>query len=153
MRKVKLLSFVFLGLLTALVTSCGGDDDDSSDSKGGFGETTSTEVTMEKSLVGTWESRSWRGDGVELVFSYNIDSSKKGRWTRKQSDGYTAWYDFNWSANYSEGQYWFHMYITANSANMVEDWGVQYKVGRQVDDSFIIADNILYIGGMEYTKQ
>lgn len=153
MKKVKLLSFVFLGLLTVLATSCGGDDDDSSDSKGGFGETTSTEVTMEKSLVGTWESRRWRGDGVELVFSYNIDSSKKGRWTRKQSDGYTAWYDFNWSANYSEGQYWFHMYITANSANMVEDWGVQYKVGRQVDDSFIIADNILYIGGMEYTKQ
>ena len=149
---MKLFSFVFIGLMTMFTASCGGDDD-SNDNSGGSGDTPTIESTIEKSLIGTWVEKDWRSDGVQLTFTYTIENNKKGRWTRSQSDGYTAWYEFNWSANYSEGKYWFHEYITATSSNMVSDWGVQYKVGRQLDNDFTVADGKLYLAGMIYAKQ
>lgn len=149
---MKLLNFVLIGLMTVFTASCGSDND-SDDNSGGSGEKPSVESTIENSLIGTWVVKQWRNDGVELAFTYTIGSNRKGRWTRSQSDGYTAWYDFNWSANYSEGKYWFHEYITGVSSNMVDDWGVQYKVGRQLDDDFTVANGKLCVSGLEYTKQ
>lgn len=153
MKKIKFLCVVLIGLATALTTSCGGDDDNSNNNSGGAGDTLTVESSIENSLIGTWVMKEWRTDGVQLTYTYNTESNKKGRWTRSQSDGYTAWYEFNWSANYSEGKYWFHEYITNTSSNMVNDWGVQYKVGRQLDDDFTVSDGKLYLAGMVYTKQ
>lgn len=147
-QAVNFLTFFMMVMVCSVMVSCSSDDDkDNGGENNGEGPTTS----LASQLVGTWEYANVYvyDDGTSASFYYTYRPDNTGIWERRQ--GSTRWfYEFNYSANQSEGKNWVHMYIT--NSNMYEDWGIEYKKGRTIDTDFVVRDNKLYIDNMVYTK-
>lgn len=149
MKKVKYyMMMLCLVLAGGMVSNCGGDGDggstsSSTDKKGGS--------SIESMLVGNWAKIAMYtyDDGTTASFYYQFNSDKTGTWRRVQGNK-SWWYNFTWSANFSEGKYWLHESVTAVSAGM-DDWG-STKVGKMNNWEISITDNVLTAGGIDYSK-
>ncbi len=146
MKQLKYFCYLSVLLIGGLMMSCGDDSSDSGDDNGGSSGS-STQAIASK-LVGSWMCLDAFQDG-STDFYYELKSDHTGTFTRMQGSQ-SFWYNFTWSAELSEGQYWLREKITSMSQGM-SDWG--YKVGKQRNDSFILSGSNLNIGGFTYTKR